>query len=102
MATKQEREPPGLKSIRSGRDDRLRGKYSRPSTNTWLLGLAGLVGALVLYRVVSGRQLDASKDALLSRQRAVVSTVGKEWFPLRDRIEKIVLDDAAQFKGDFV
>src|SRR5690348_10345638 len=97
---KQERERPGLKSIYAGREDRKRGKYSRPTTSTWLLGLAGLVSVLVVYRVVSGRQLDSSKEALLSRQRAVASTVGKEWFPLRDKIEKLTLENPASFKGD--
>ena len=99
---KQEREPPGLKSIHTGRSDRTRGKYSRPTTSTWLVGVLGLVGVLVAYRVVSGHKLDSAKDGLLSRQRAVAATVGKEWFPLRDKLERITLDDAKEFKGDFV
>ena len=102
MAKQEEREPPGLKAIHAGRADRLRGKYSRPSGSTWLIGVAGIIAVMVAYRLISGRQLDSVKDGLLAKQRAVESTVGKEWFPLRDRIEKVTLDAAGEFKGDFV
>ena len=51
---------------------------------------------------VSEHELSAGRQALLAKQRAVVSTLGTEWFPLRDRIEQDVLLAAKPYEGDEV
>jgi hypothetical protein len=101
MASAKEREPPGLKSIRDAREKRERG-HSRVTPQHVLFVLITAVTVIVIYKYVSGRNLDVAKDKLLQKQRAVQATVGAEWAPLRDRLEKITLDDAARFQGDFV
>ena len=93
---------PGLPSVYKAREDRKRGRYSRPTGGLWLAAGAAVLGILVVYRVVAGRQLDAAKAALLAKQRAVAATLGATWFPLRDRVEKLTVDAAARFDGDFV
>ncbi|MFO0678647.1 MAG: hypothetical protein U0169_19100 [Polyangiaceae bacterium] len=94
--------PPGLASIRQGREDRLRGKFARPTTNTWLLLGAGLVGSIVAYQVIAGRQLAAKQTALLGKQRAIDATLGAEWKPLREKVETATLEAAKTWKGDFI
>lgn len=96
-----EREPVGLKSIRDAKANRSR-TQSRVSPQSMLFVLLSAVTVTIVYFVVSGRNLDANKDKLLQKQRAVQATVGSEWGPLRDRLEKATLDAAAQFKGDFI
>jgi hypothetical protein len=97
------RPKPGLKAIHEAREGRQTGgKYSRPSTGAYLFGLAALLGSLVAYHYVSEYQLGADKRDILSQQRALKATIGAEWFPMRDEIEKYVLDAAGPYKGDFV
>jgi len=97
------RPKPGLKAIHDAREGRAAGgKYSRPSTGGYLFGVAALLGSLVAYHYVSEYQLGADKRDILSQQRALKATIGAEWFPLRDEIEKYVLDAAGPYKGDFV
>jgi hypothetical protein len=103
MAVGANRPKPGLKAIHDARDGRAPGgKYSRPSTTVYLLGVGALLGSLVAYHYVSEYQLGAEKRDVLSQQRALKATIGAEWFPLRDEIEKYVLEAAGAFKGDFV
>ncbi len=96
-----DREPVGLKSIRDAKQNRGR-TQSRISPQSLLFVLLAAVTVTIAYFYVAGRNLDANKDKLLQKQRAVQATVGAEWGPLRDKIEKATLDAAAQFKGDFV
>jgi hypothetical protein len=98
---KPERKP-GLPSVHKAREDRYRGKFSRATGGFWLWVAAGLVAALVVYRFVSGKQLGDAKDQLLAKQRAVESTIGADWFPLRDKIEGYVVDAASQSEADAV
>jgi hypothetical protein len=102
MPNQGERKPPGLPSVYKGRTDRERGRYARGSPALWLSAVAGLAGILVAYHVVSDRQLGSAKDALLRKQRAVRDTVGAQWFPLRDAMEKLTLDAASKNEPDFV
>ena len=93
----------GLKSIQTAREDRGRGKYTRATPNVMLVALVGVILVLVAYRFFSQRSLAEQKTELLAKQRAAVATVGAEWFPMRDKIENIVLDSAKSFPdGDFV
>jgi hypothetical protein len=98
----EDRKPPGLPSVHQLREDRGRGRYSRASGNLFLVAGVCLVAILLGYRFFSGRQLDEAKVALLSKQRAVASTLGTGWFPLRDRVEKLTTEAAAHFDGDHI
>jgi hypothetical protein len=94
MAT--EKKPLGLPSVHQARLDREQGRYSRGSATVWLGIVAAIIGIVVVYRFVEARQLGASKESLLAKERAVKSTVGAAWFPLRDSIETWVRDAARQ------
>jgi hypothetical protein len=65
-----------------------------------LIAAGALVAGLVAHSVVSSRELNSDRRSLLAKQRAVESTLGAEWFPLRDRLEADVLEDAQDFAGD--
>jgi len=91
----QERKPAGLPSIHKAKADRERGRSSRGSPSLWLGIVAALVAICVAYRFNEERQLGGAKESLLSKERAVRDSVGAAWFPLRDAIEKVVLDAAA-------
>ena len=64
--------------------------------------MVGLVASIVIYRLVSGRELGDRRTALLAKQRADDATIGQEWNPLRDRIEKFVLDRGGAYGDDKV
>jgi hypothetical protein len=68
----------------------------------WLGALLIIATTLVVYRYVTERKLGESKDALLAKERAVRSAMGAAWFPLRDNIEKKVLDATARPQPDLV
>ena len=92
----------GLKAVRDMRVERARLKHGR------LSGKAAVVTASAMFAVILGAwlfrdgSLASEKEELLSKQRAAVATVGAEWFPLRDTIEKTTLDAAGPYKGDFL
>ena len=92
---------PGLQAVHEGRKQRERGKYARATPNLWLGLLIGLAALLVGYRFFAMRSLEAEKDKLLAKQRAVDKTVGAEWYPLRDRLEKFVVDSSGDWPGDW-
>ncbi len=97
------RPKPGLKAIYEGREQRAPGgKYGRPTTAVYLLGVSAIIGSLFVYRYVDDYQLSSQKHDLLAEQRAMKATIGAEWFPLRDAIESFVMDAAKDYKGDFV
>lgn len=98
---KPERKP-GLPSVHKAREDRQRGKFSRTTPGFWLWAGSGLIAILVGYRFVSGRQLEGAKGELLSKQRAVRSSIGATWFPLRDRIEGLTTLAASHVDEDLV
>jgi hypothetical protein len=56
----------------------------------------------VTHLFVSAHELNAGRQALLAKQRAVVATLGAEWYPLRDGIEGDVLLAAKPYDGDEV
>jgi hypothetical protein len=98
------RPKPGLKAIYDGREARKPGgKYGRPSTTVYLLGVSAILGSLVVYHYVSEYQLDSQKRDLLAQQRAMKTTIGAAWVPLRDEIEAFTMEAArGPYKGDFV
>jgi hypothetical protein len=91
---KDERPKPGLRSIHEAREQRARGKYSRATPNLLIYCAVAIVVILLGYRFFAGRKVDAARNELLSKQRAVDKTLGAEWFPLRDNLEKITTDTA--------
>jgi hypothetical protein len=64
--------------------------------------LVGLVASLVIYWFVSSRELGSRKTSLLAKQRADEATIGAEWTPLRERIEKFVTERAGAYGDDKV
>jgi hypothetical protein len=97
------RPKPGLKAIYEGREARKPGgKYGRPTTGLYLFGVAAILGSLVVYHYVDEYQMDAQKRDLLAEQRAMKTTIGAAWFPLRDELESYVLGAAKSYNGDFV
>ncbi len=97
-----ERKKPGLAAVHEGREQRLAGRWSRPTGRTHLILIVGLAASLIIYRTVSGRELGTRKTSLLAKQRADDATIGKEWAPLRDRLEKFVTDRSGNFGEDKV
>jgi hypothetical protein len=92
----------GLKAVHVARAERGRSKYGRVTGSAWLAGGGAVVTTLIVAYLLSDRTLSTEKEDILSQQRAAVSTVGAEWYPLRDRLEKLTLDAAARFDGDKV
>lgn len=66
----------------------------------WLACAGGVALVLLGYHFFSGRKLDTQKTDLLSKQRAVDKTIGAEWYPLRDSLEKITVDSATSWPDD--
>jgi hypothetical protein len=97
-----EQRPRGLASINSARDERSRRKYGRPAPNAILIAVGGALVVLLIYWFASRSQLESAKTDLLAQQRAAKSTVGAEWFPLRDKLEKITVEAAGPYVGDMV
>jgi hypothetical protein len=100
---KQERQKErGLQAINEGREQRLAGRFTQVTGRGWLVVAAGLIASLLVYRLVAGRELENRRTALLAKQRAVEATVGKDWAPLRDRLERFILDHGGPFDADRV
>jgi hypothetical protein len=91
----------GLPSIARAREDRASGR-GRWTTQAGLMALAAVVGGYVVHQIVSSRELSSDRQKLLSKQRAVVSELGPEWFPLRDKLEGDILASARDYAGDHV
>ena len=93
----------GLKAVTDAREDRARKKIPRVSGTTWLVLAGAVLLTIVVAWLVSDSKVGAAREALLAQQRAAVETVGKEWYPLRDRLEGLTLDAArGEYKGDLV
>jgi hypothetical protein len=100
--SKDERPKPGLRSIHEAREQRARGKYSRATPNLLIYCAVAIIVILLGYRYFAGREVDAARNELLSKQRAVDKTLGVEWFALRDNLEKITTGSATTWGDDFV
>lgn len=93
----------GLKAIREVRSDRGRKRLSR-ITGPIALVVGGAVSlTLAGSWFIQERSLINRKEDLLKQQRAAVATVGAEWVPIRDQVEKLTMEAAsAPFPGDMV
>ena len=92
----------GLKAVQSARTERGKSKYGKIDGRVWLVAGAAVVLTLVVAYLLNSRTLNSEKDEILSQQRAAVATVGAEWYPLRDKLEKITTEAASRFDGDKV
>jgi hypothetical protein len=92
----------GLKAIREVRAERARSKHGRVTGKAWLFAITVVITVVVAAMVYRDRSLATQKEELLAKQRAALTTVGAEWIPLRDKMEKMTLDAAGPYKGDFV
>jgi len=90
----------GLKSIKEARQERATRKFGRPTGTAAIVVVAGLAMVLLGNYFWSEKKLDGQREAVLSQQRAAVATLGAEWFPLRDKIEGIVMANAKDYLGD--
>jgi hypothetical protein len=91
----------GLPAIAQAREDRSQGRV-RWTTQAGLLAGAAVIAGLIAHKVVSERELNSGKQALLAKQRAIAATLGAEWVPLRDKLENSVLASAKDYAGDRV
>jgi hypothetical protein len=92
----------GLKAIREARIERSASKHGRITGKAWLVAISVVLSVVVGAWLFRDRSLANQKEEVLSKQRAALTTVGAEWFPLRDKMEKTTLDAAGPYKGDFV
>jgi hypothetical protein len=100
MAELRRKGPRGLGAIAQNRDDRSRGAGRWTAQAGFVAGGAVIAG-LVAHKFVSDHELNAGRQALLAKQRAVVATLGAEWLPLRDNLEGDVLRSAATPPSDY-
>lgn len=92
----------GLKAVRDARIERGRLKHGRLSSKAMLVALGSMVTVATAAWLFQERSLAEQKEELLSKQRAVATTVGAEWSTLRETLEKATLDAAGSYKGDYL
>jgi hypothetical protein len=92
----------GLPAVSELREKRQKGGFNRPTGSIWLVVGGGLVASLLIYRWVAGGELERKREALLSKQRATDVTLGAQWTPLRDRMEKWLVSESGAYAGDAV
>lgn len=98
MPEGKRRGPRGLGAIAQTRDDRARGS-TKWTTQAGLVAGGVIIAGLIAHKVVSEHELNADRQTLLSKQRAVLATLGAEWIPLRDSLERDVLEAAGAANG---
>jgi hypothetical protein len=92
----------GLAAVQEIRENRKRGKYGRPTFKHAFVAFS-LVGVLLgVYYFLWNRGVQTGRAKLLAAQADTVATLGKDWFPLRDRMEAIVKEAHNDFPGDEV
>jgi hypothetical protein len=101
MAKVERKTERGLPAIARAREDRSRGRAGW-TTQAGLVAAGVVVAGLVVHKIVSQRELNAGRQQLLAKQRAVATALGPQWFPLRDKLEADVLGAAKEYAGDRV
>jgi hypothetical protein len=97
-----ERRDIGLKAIDEARAERGRSKVGRISGPVWLIAGGAVLLTVLGAWLYKNRSLSGGQEQLLAQQRAVIKTVGAEWYPLRDRLESLTVEAAGEYKGDLV
>jgi hypothetical protein len=98
MPEGKRRGPRGLGAIAQTREDRARGN-TKWTTQAGLVAGGVIIAGLIAHNVVSEHELNADRQTLLAKQRAVLATLGAEWIPLRDTLERDVLEAAGPTNG---
>jgi hypothetical protein len=92
----------GLRSINEAREERQRRKFGRPTGTFAVLVAAGILVVLAINYIWSEKKIGDQREDILKQQRAAVATLGAEWFPLRDKIESLVIESAKDWPGDII
>lgn len=93
----------GLKAIRDARHERATSKAgSRITGKASIIGIGAVLLVVLVSWLYRDRSLAAQKEDLLSKERAALKTVGAEWLPLRDKLEKATMEAAGPYKGDYI
>lgn len=102
MADKREKRDIGLRAVSDARTARDRHKDRRISGPVAIVAGGAIFLTILTAWLLASRSLSEGQKELLAQQRAAVTTVGAEWFPLRDRIERLTLEAAGDYAGDLV
>ncbi len=94
---------PPVRGLQAVEQDRIARKgFPKIPPRFWLWVFTVLaVWAIVYWKYTQG-QLESWRNRIMARQRAVAAELGPRYFPLRDRIESWVVEDAGNYPGDFV
>lgn len=92
----------GLKAVRDARMERGRSKHGRITGKAWLVAIGTVLTVIIVAWQFREGSLSRQKEETLAKQRAAVTTVGAEWFPLRDKLEKITVDATGPYAGDLI
>src|SRR5579862_5524364 len=93
--------PRGLPAIARLREERSR-RGSRWTMQAGLVASGAVVVSLVFHTVVSRQDLAADRRALLAKESAVKATLGAQWAPFHEGLEKYVASAANAYAGDQV
>jgi len=88
MPDLKKRRSRGLAAVTQAREDRAGGR-AKWTMQAGLAAGAAVLAGLVAHNVVTARELHSDRQGLLAKQRAVATTLGTEWYPLRDRLEGV-------------
>jgi hypothetical protein len=92
--------PRGLPAFQKSREARSTRRWPSPKVAGWFLLI--LVVGTVIYWYRDSANVERDRVALMADQRAVDSTLGKSWFPLRDTVEKLTMDAVKDPTADLV
>lgn len=92
----------GLRAVRQAREERGRLKHGRITGKAWLVAIGTVLTVIIVAWQYREGSLSRQKEETLAKQRAAVTTVGAEWFPLRDKLEKLTLENAKTYQGDLI
>ncbi len=58
--------------------------------------------AAVAYKLVTRSQLNSRKEDLFRARDSIETDVGREWAKVSDKLEKLTLNEAAEYRGDLL
>lgn len=91
----------GLPAIDAARAERAARRFKlTPGMGFVAAGVLLAVG--VIYKVVNDRDVEVAKGELLTKQETQRSSLGEEWFQLREKLEADILESAKGPKDDHV
>ncbi len=90
----------GLSAVLTSREDR--NKIKRPAWRAIAFFGVTLTVALIGYFKYESSENQSFRAEILSKQRAVESTLGAKWYPVRDQVEAWTLELATSPVDDFV